>query len=225
LYIDLQWPSGLGARAGQFKLPVGVDQMTDPAQAKLVNGSLLAAYARPVNVRDVGLSGAWTRDRVGVVLAVIDGNGPNTGDNNDRKDLCGRVSIRPWRGAGIELACRGYYGWPDPARAAWRTAAVEVMVERKLLSLRAELQNHESAELHNNAGYIQLAYDAGVFEPACRLDLVFPRSEKAEFMATGGVNFRPLGDHLKFMLDGSYHRNLEGRWEVAIVIMKLQAAL
>ena len=103
LYVDLHWPSGLGVRAGQFKLPVGVDQMTNPEQTKLVNGSLLAAYARPVDVRDVGLSGTWTRDRVGVVLAVIDGNGPNTGDNNDRKDLCGRVAVRPWCGSGIEI--------------------------------------------------------------------------------------------------------------------------
>ena len=225
LYVDLQWPDGLGMRAGQFKLPVGVDQMTDPGQTKLVSGSLLAAYARPVDVRDVGLSGAWTRDRVGAVLAVVDGNGPNAGDNNDRKDLCGRVVIKPWLGSGVELAVRGYYGWPDPAKAAWRTAAVEVMVERKRLSLRAELQNLESAELHNNAGYLQLACETGIFEPACRVDLVLPRNEKAEFMATGGVSFRPLGDHLKFMLDGSYVRNLADGTGAAVFFMRLQAAM
>ena len=225
LYADLQWHGGFGMRAGQFKLPVGVDQMTDPGQTKLINGSLLGAYARPVDVRDVGLSGAWTRDRVGAVLAVVDGNGPNTGDNNDRKDFCGRVVIKPWLGSGVELAARGYYGWPDPAKAAWRTVAIEVMVERKRLSLSSELQNLESAELHNNAGYLQLAYDAGVFEPACRVDLVLPRNEKAEFMATGGGNFRPLGDRLKFMLDGSYFGNLQGGSGATVILVRLQAAL
>ena len=225
LYVDLQWPNGLGIRAGQFKLPVGVEQMTGPGQAKLANGSLLAAYARPVDVRDLGLSGAWTRERVGVVLAVIDGNGPNTGDNNDRKDLCGRVAVRPWRGSGIELAARGYYGCPDPAKAAWRTAAVELIMESSRMSIRAELQNLESAEQHNNAGYLQLAYGVGVFEPACRVDLVFPRNEKAHFMATGGVNFRPLGDKLKFTLDGSYLRDLELGVGVAVLFVRLQAAL
>jgi hypothetical protein len=225
LYVNLEWPSGFGVRAGQFKLPVGVDQMTNPEQTKFVNGSLLAAYARPVDVRDVGLSGTWTQDRVGVVLAVIDGNGPNTGDNNDRKDFCGRVVVSPWCGSGIEFAGRGYYGWPDPAKAAWRTVAVEVIMERKRLSLRAELQNLESAERHNSAGYLQLAYDIGVFEPACRVDLVLPRNEKAQFMATGGVNFNPLGDRLKFMLDGSYFGNLQGGSGATVILMRLQAAL
>jgi hypothetical protein len=225
LYVDLHWPDGFGMRAGQFKLPVGVDLMTSPEQLKLVNNSLLTAFARPVDVRDVGLAGTWRTDPVSVVLAVVDGNGPNTGDNNDRKDFCGRVVVDPWSRSGIELAARAYYGWPDPVKAAWRTVGVEGIVERKRLSLRVELQNHESAELHNNAGYAQVAYAAGAFEPACRFDWVLPRNEKIEFMATGGVNFKPLGDQLKFMLDASYRRSFEGHWGVAGFLIRLQGSL
>ncbi len=215
LYVDLHWPSGFGVRAGQFKLPVGVDQLTNPEQTKLANGPLLVAFARPFDVRDIGLSGTWTRERIG----------PNTEDNNDRKDLCARVVVKPWFGSGVELAARGYYGWPDSAKVAWRTAAVEVVVERARLSLRTEIQNLESARLHNNSGYLQVAYAIGVFEPVCRLDLVHPRNRRVDFMATGGFNLRPLGDNLKVMFDGSYRRDYQGNLSVFGFLLRLQATI
>ena len=221
LYIDLRWRSGFGLRAGQLVLPLGMDAMTEPDSQKLGN-SLLVAYAKPAGTRDIGVQGSWTLGRLSVLAAVVNGRGANASDNNTRKDLCGRISVRPLATLDADLALRAYYGWPD---SLWQSAALEARLKRGPLTLQAELQNHRSQYARNNTAYLQAVWDVGMLEPVGRFDLVLPQRMRAEWMVVAGLNARPLSDHVRVLLECSYHRNYQGNWSVFGFLLRLQAGL
>ena len=225
VYADMRLQNGFGLRIGQFQLPLGADLMTDKGQTKLVNNSLLTAYDGPAGALDMGLLGTYLSSRFQGALAVINGSGANTDDRNNRRDLCGRVAFRPWLGKSVEFAARGYIGWPDTTGIQWRTAAAEVSVRRGNVSLNAEFQNHSSADLQNNACYLQSGLDIGLFEPVLRFDLVLPSGKKADVMGTAGFNLWPLGDNFKVLLDCSYRRNYQDNWSVFGFLLRLQATI
>jgi len=225
LYVDLHWRSGLGLRAGQLLLPLGMDAMTEPDSQTLASSSFLVGYAKPAGTRDVGVLGGWEFSRFSASAAVVNGSGANAGDNNTRKDLCGRLALRPLATLDAELALRAYYGWPDAPDSVWRSAALEAHLSRGPLALQAEVQNHRSQNARNNAAYLTAVWDAGLLECVGRFDLILPQGKRSHWMAVGGVNLRPLSDHLKVMLDCSYNRDYQDNWGVYGLHLRLQAAI
>ena len=225
LYVDLHWRSGLGLRAGQFLLPLGVDAMTEPDSQVLASSSFLAGYTKPAGTRDVGVLGSWEYSRFSASAAVVNGSGANAGDNNDRKDLCGRLAVRPLPSLDAVLALRAYYGWPDASDSLWRSTALEARIRRGPLELQAEFQNHLSRGARNNPAYLQAAWDVGPLEAVGRFDLVVPQRKRIEWMMDGGLNLRSLSDHFKVMVDCSYHRNYQDNWGVLGFHFRLQAGL
>ncbi|MCX6842269.1 MAG: hypothetical protein NTX53_08320 [candidate division WOR-3 bacterium] len=224
LYVDMHWRSGLGLRAGQLLLPLGMDAMTEP-DSQALGSSFLVSYAKPAGTRDIGVQGSWTLGRLSVSAAVVNGTGANAGDNNDRKDLCGRLTVRPLVVMDAVLALRAYYGWPGSLDSVWRSTALEARFRRGPLELQAEFQNHRSQYARNNMAYLQAVWDIGRFEPVGRFDLVLPQGKRTEWMMTGGLNLRPVSDHLKVMLDCSYHRSDQDNWSVFGFSLRLQAGL
>jgi hypothetical protein len=222
LYTDLHWRSGLLLRAGQFLLPLGMDAMTEPDSQVLAGSSFLVSYAKPNGIRDIGAMGSWQTSRFSASAAVVNGSGANAGDNNDRKDLCGRLAVRPLADLDAVLALRAYYGWPD---SLWQSAAVEARLKRGPLTLQAELQNGRSQYARNNAAYLLAAWDVGMLEPVGRFDLVLPQRMRAEWMVVVGFNARPLSGHFRAMLDCSYHRNYDANWAVFGFDFRLQATI
>ena len=225
LHVDLHWSSGFGLRAGQFLLPLGMDAMTEPDSERLSGSSLLVNYAKPTGTRDIGILGSWAITRLSVSAAVVNGAGANSVDNNDRKDFCGRAVIRPLSVLDGILAVRVYYGWPDASDSVWRTAAAEARLRSGPLELQAEFQNNHGVESRNNAAYLQAAWDIGVLEAAGRFDLVMPQGKRVDWMATAGLNARPVSDHFKVMLSCSYRRDYQGNWSFFGFLLRLQAGL
>lgn len=225
LYVDLRWRSGLGLRAGQMLLPLGMDAMTAPDRQRLAGNSLLIGFAKPAGTRDIGAMGSWETSRLSVSAAVVNGAGANAGDNNDRKDLCGRLAVRPLAVPDAVLALRAYYGWPDASDSLWRSTALEARLRRGPLELQAEFQNHRSQYARNNMAYLQAAWDIGPLEPVGRFDLVVPQGKRLEWMMVGGLNMRPVSGHFKAMLDCSYHRNYQDNWGFFSFHLQLQAAI
>ena len=225
LFVDLDWSSGLGLRAGQFVLPLGMDAMTEPDSQRLAGSSFLVGYAKPAGIRDVGVLGSWVRSSFSASAALVNGTGPNAVDNNDRKDLCGRFTLRPLAALDAVLALRAYYGWPGALDSVWRSAALEARLRRGPLELQAEFQNHLSQYAQNNMAYLQAVWDIGRLEPVGRFDLALPKGKRAEWMMTGGLNLRPVSDYLKVMFDCSYHRSDQDNWGVFGFHLRLQAAL
>jgi hypothetical protein len=222
LHVDLLWRSGFGLRAGQLLLPLGMDAMTGPDSQRLSGSSLLVNYAKPAGTRDIGVQGSWALGRLSVSAAVVNGSGANASDNNVRKDLCGRISVRPLATLDADFALRAYYGWPD---SLWRSGALEVRVKHGPLMLQAEWQNHRSQYARNNTAYMLAVWDVGMLEPVGRFDLVLPQRMRAEWMAVVGINASPLSEHFRVMLGGSYHLNYQANWAVFGFDFRLQAGL
>jgi hypothetical protein len=225
LYADLRWRNGLGLRVGQFVLPLGFELMTEPGKQLVVNNSLLAGYAAPAGSRDIGLMGSLQRGVFSVTGAVVNGAGANAGDNDQRKDVCGRITLKPLSTVDGVLALHVYYRGPDASDTAWRTLAGEARLNRGPLELQAEFQNRYSSDVRNDAAYLQAAWSIGQLEPVARFDLVLPRGTHSEWMITGGVNLQPIAEHVKVMFDCSYHRNYQANWSVFGFLFRLEAAI
>jgi hypothetical protein len=225
LYVDLRWSNGFGLRVGQFLLPLGMDAMADFRYQKMVNNSFLAAYAKPAGGRDIGVMGTWERKGLSAAAAVVNGAGGNAGDNNDRKDLCGRVTARPFPGTGLVLALHGYCGWPDVPESAWRTLGAEMAWESGPIVAQTEIQDQRYLDTRSFTSYVQFAYAAGLVEPCARFDLVRLNAQKPDLMLMGGVNLRPIGDNVRAMFDCFYRRNYQGNWSVYGFVLCLQAAI
>jgi hypothetical protein len=222
LFVDLRWTNGLCLRAGQLVPPIGMDGMTEPYNQPLIGSSFLASFAKPGGVRDVGVTGSWESGRMSVAAAIVDGRGANASDNNNRKDFCGRLTVRPLVSVDAEFAARTYYGWPD---TLWRTAALEARVVRGPLTLQVEFQNLRSKYARNNTAYLQAIWEVGSFEPAGRFDIILPEGQLPEWMILAGLGFRVSSEHLRVMSALSYHRNYQGNWSVFGFGLRLQAML
>ena len=225
LYVDLRWQNGVGLRAGQFLLPLGFDAMTEPDSQVLTSTSFLVSYAKPDGTRDIGAMGSWQINRFSASAAVVNGSGSNVDDNNNRKDLCGRISLRPLARLDAVVALRAYYGWPNAADSVWRSVALEAHMRHGPVTLQAELQNHLGPSARNNMAYLQALWDFGLVECVGRFDLDLPQRERTHWMIDGGVSLRPLTDHFKVMLDCSYNRDYQGNWAVFGFSFRLQAGL
>jgi hypothetical protein len=225
MYANFAWPSGLELRAGQFLLPLGMDAMTEFGHQKMVSNSFLSAYVKPAGGRDIGVMGTWGRRSFSAAAAVVNGAGANAGDNNARKDLCGRVTARPFQGIGLVLALHGYYGWPDTPDSTWRTLGAELAFEAGPSQVQVEFQDQRYLSTRSLTAYAQFAYAAKLFEPCARLDLVMLRGQRPDLMLTAGANLLPVGDNVKVMLDGFYRQNYQDNWSVFGFILRLQAAL
>jgi hypothetical protein len=225
LYAGLSWPSGFHLRVGQFVPPLGFELMMDPTEQLLVNSSLLGGYAAPAGNRDIGLMGGLQHGPFSVTGAVVNGAGANVGDNDQRKDVCGRMTVKPLSAVDGVLGLRVYYRGPDASDTAWRTLAAEARLERGPIELQAEFQNRYSSDVRNNAAYLQAAWSIGQLAPVGRFDLIMPKGERSEWMITGGLNLQPIADHLKVMLDCSYRRNYQENWSVFGFLFRVQAAI
>jgi hypothetical protein len=98
-YVGVKKVPGLEIRAGQWKTPFGYEQVESDTKLLWVNSSLpVAALARGVDSRDLGLGllGKWTVPG-GVVaeLAVsgVNGAGPNKKDDLNEKNVWGRAGV------------------------------------------------------------------------------------------------------------------------------------
>lgn len=101
----------VNASLGQFKSPFGLELLTPCHKLTTINRSMIvdrvgSAYRVPGN-RDLGfmlfggtgdlsIFGTKTKDLFGYKLAIMNGAGKNTKDDNAKKDLIGRLTFHPF---------------------------------------------------------------------------------------------------------------------------------
>jgi phosphate-selective porin OprO/OprP len=128
-YLDLAFFPELRFRAGQFKVPFSLEELTSSRFIDFVERSIVNELA-PSRDRGVMLYGDLFDRRVSYFLGGFNGTGEDTSDNNGDKDLAARVAFTPFRTSdsiwfkGLELA--GNLTWGDQGRstsAQGRTSA------------------------------------------------------------------------------------------------------
>ncbi len=239
LYVNFLWPSGIGLRVGQFKPPLGTEALTKPDKLKLIEYSLLKRFWKPYDPRDVGVMVNYGRSWFDVSAAVINGNSRNrAGDDNNWKDICGRLVLKPFPSFGLQFAASGYYGQMriETQDLSFRRFTGEFKLDQQYLQFLGEVQHAKvpGGDLRfyiRNSFYVQATYQLSeLLEPVGRFQMEFQVEDKYEMGLTGGLNFKLLGDRLKVMVDYDYWRKRSALWSTLNgsehkFLLQLQAAI
>jgi hypothetical protein len=117
-FIELNAGPQFQVRAGQLRLPFGIETQLPPHRLPAINRMLttflaeqpdeipgfLQEWDRGIEVLGEPISGPLN---LSYALAVVNGTGPNAPDSNDAKDLVGRVGLRL---AGFQVGTSWYRG-------------------------------------------------------------------------------------------------------------------
>lgn len=122
-YLDLAFFPELRFRAGQFKVPFGLEELTSSRFIDFVERSLVNELA-PSRDRGVMLYGDLLQGTFRYFLGGFNGTGEDTSDNNGDKDLAARLVLAPFRTSndpwlqGFQIAGNATYGNQDSATSA-----------------------------------------------------------------------------------------------------------
>jgi len=114
--LTYEYDKFLKISAGQFLLPYSWEQLTSTSKIDTI---LRAGVSNTLaSHRDIGVmaEGALMEDKFGYGLALVNGNGINTTDNNDKKDIVARIWAQPFLGtegsplAGLMVAAATQFG-------------------------------------------------------------------------------------------------------------------
>ncbi len=231
LYLDLRWPNGIGLRAGQFVPPLGFEAWTPPRELRFIEYSILERHWKPWGGRDIGVMASYKTGLFELAGAVVNGNGRNTwGDENDWKDVCGCVTLKPLAQYGLQFACRAYDGRYYKEGVRFWNAAAEALFERGPLQVLAAGQHAVWGSVIRNSFQVQAACGfLQLLEPVGRVEVELLSEDKYVLGVTGGVNLLAAGDLLKVMLNYCYSRRAsvlpENRETQQVLTLQVQAAM
>ncbi len=222
-YVDYKPFTELKLRAGQFKIPFGIEN-TDyfPRSLELQDYPLalqqLMGFSEVIGTenhvvkssgREMGLS--LSGDLCGGILsydlALFNGAGINTSDNNRPKDIVGRLMVRPVEG--LTLAAAHYRGTYDKQHFERRRTALGACYDRGPVVVRSEYfvgkTGHEGYALDSDGLYVLGGWRFhDHWMVAARYDTFTPdvdrRSESRQSDYTCGLSWSPV-KRLRLQLD------------------------
>ncbi len=222
LWVRYRPTKAFGVQLGQFKFPL-LMEFTDNYEVEVIDFALAIQRLQRVGLGDITGISSSGRD-IGLQfygdiipgngysilsynLALLNGNGINTRDNNKSKDVVARLILRPSK----RLTMTGYYlrgeanfSTPEqmeqfgnvstPKHTPTRRYGGGAHYAGKRLSLRAEYIRAQTGQLHSEGGYLlaQYAFMKNV-SIATRLDYfdddVYTRADEQHYVV--GVNYKP----------------------------------
>jgi len=239
LFVEWQGQNGLKVRAGQFLMPLSFECEAPETKMKVDDYSLLYSTLHKINnPRDIGLLVSYENPcssaRVFRAMGmVVNGTGPNTGDNNSWKDVCGRLVFKPGRELDLWLGGRLYYGWVFSEGVRLLSFAGEMLFYNKPFSLQVEGIYRRFRNFSVPAGYAEVSADAGFFEPAVRFEAIRWEQGNWQWRASAGLGLRPFAgvvtmptpaQRLQFFIGYQYHV-MVGFWVYQGITARLKASL
>lgn len=225
LFFDFRWQNGIGLRAGQFKLPLSFESETREDKLRFVDYSILhnSELVKLGELRDIGMMVSYTIESEEIewlraLALVVNGAGPNSSDDNSRKDVAGRVIISPGKNPNLKFAGRGYYGWFESWGIGWSCVAGEVAYEQKQFSVQAEVLYRRYQNKGVPAGYCQVTSNFGGVLPAARVEFARWENGAIEWCITPGIELTPIPERVKVILNYQYHNSVAGRRAQALVV-------
>jgi phosphate-selective porin OprO/OprP len=122
-YLDLRFFPELRFRAGQFKVPFSLEELTSSRFIDFVERSLVNELA-PARDRGVMIYGDLLGGTINYALGGFNGTGEDTSDNNSDKDLAARLTFIPFRESdsfwlkGLQVAGNVTWGDQDGSTSA-----------------------------------------------------------------------------------------------------------
>jgi hypothetical protein len=158
LYIDTTMVRNFKIRLGQFKYPFGLEQTTPDADLELINkAEVVNNLVKPT--RDIGvqvsreLPAAWLSSTV--TIALVNGSGSNSDDENDRKTFIGRLTMTPLNGLTIGAS---YYNGTTGTADKKSRAGFELKYENNRLLAKGEYIFGKDKAVNKTGYYLTLGY-------------------------------------------------------------------
>ncbi len=160
--------------AGQFKVPFSLENLTSSNKLEFIDRSQVveAMVARGKDVignhngRDIGLQigGSFLKYNEKPLfeyrLGIFNGSGINCSDNNEQKDLAGRLMVHPFKGfdfGGGYYAGYAFWGQPS-ANVSRNRIGFEINYEFERFSLKSEYIKGSDGTADRSGWYAQAGY-------------------------------------------------------------------
>ncbi len=207
LYALLNPNSNLSFIIGQFKLPLGVEMLTKTANLELVEYSLIGRTLRaPEGTRDIGMQIAYQHPSTDIAIAIVNGNGRNIAQDIDKnKCIAARAILKPFQKTKTFIGVNYYSGEYDLVNDFSRIGA-ELSFYDKPIALTAELLFTKDNTLKGIGYYGQISYSRIWLQPVLRYSSFKYENSNWDNEIVVGLNFRPLSDNFKIMLNYKFER-------------------
>lgn len=156
-YIDVLYLPQARLRMGQFKTPFSMEYLT--SSTKLDTIELSQAVSKLASKRDVGIQiSGEVSELLGYTVGVFNGTGSNAAEENKRKDIIARGTIKPAKGLLLGVShYEGKSGGGDESVTKRRTG-LQLAFDNDPLSLKSEFIFGKNAEINAYGWYAQAGY-------------------------------------------------------------------
>jgi len=204
LYALLKPKPNLSFVIGQFKLPLGVEMLTKPENLELIEYSLIGRdpLRAPKGTRDIGMQVSYRHSLTDVAIAFVNGNGRNVLKDHDKnKCVAGRFVIKPLQKSNIFAGVNYYTGNYNMGTVEFSRLGAELNYIVKPIIVKAELLSTKDNARTGFGYYAQVGYNWMWLQPVFRYSTFKYESYDYQNEIVFGLNFRPLSDNLKIMLN------------------------
>lgn len=164
-YIDYKFYSFANFRIGQFYIPFSQENLQTDAKSDTINRSQVTEKLVPgrdngSQGRDIGgqISGEYVTERkiLEYTVGIFNGAGINTGDDNENKDVAGRVLVFPIQGLVVGVA--HYNGKSGLAETNKIRTGAEISYIFTNASLKAEYVSGNDGVIEKYGWYVLSGY-------------------------------------------------------------------
>ncbi len=216
---------------GQARIPLSLENQIADRQLELSDRSQVveALVARSTDVignqngRDIGVQAGgslWkcaNRYLVDYQIGLFNGAGIDVADNNNNKDLSGRLVVHPLNGLGIGgsfYSGTAYYGTTTPTNHVRDRAGLELNYEYKGLFIRSEYLDGKDGAIKRDGWYAE----AGYFVIPATLQLLLKYDT---YDPNTAISKNATTD---YVIGGTYHFNRWSKIQAAYTLIKKEAS-
>ena len=104
-YADIDFFEYALIRAGQFKVPFGLEGPESSSELPAIEQSTVFSRMNPLaNFRDIGVQASGAYEKFSYKASITNGTGANNSEDNDTKDFVGRVGFNPSQEVGFGVS-------------------------------------------------------------------------------------------------------------------------
>lgn len=146
-------------KIGQFKPPFGLEVLTSSSKLDFIEKSRSTGQckSKPVE-RDIGIQASLNTKYVNCFAAVVNGTGGNVfADDNDWKDVVGRIQIKP-PVEGLSIGIDGYLGKKGEKELDRNRYGFDLSFTKEPYMAKAELLGAKNDKVDSIGFYVQAGY-------------------------------------------------------------------
>lgn len=215
--VDIKLSPFANLKFGQYKVPFSLENLTSSSALDTINRSLAVEYLAPgrdvgASGRDVGISVYGQASNIEYTLGLYNGSGKNRWDDNEHKDVGGRLVYSPFRSLSIGISF--YQGEFDdgelPSTSTRNRRGIDISFVQDRYSLKSEYIYARDHALEREGLYIQGTYfplpeEMEIVLRYGVLDKNMHRGGGGHKIMTLGLNWF-ISERAKFQANFEYHK-------------------